>query len=260
MTNPILTFIIILFLAGNAQAEMKPIKKLRGGTPPFSVISKIVQSNRLASDKRSQKNTRSRAPILTWLADTDPRLQVSYILDSPQGKVFTVRNTANQLDLSLGAVDLAVLQMHTPILLITSCSDSFSIRYFLEGKEGLSPATINDFSGLVEFLGTQKETTQKKEKQFEDMVIQSVEKNIDHQVTLATSRYEKRIVTGRLAVVGGILDINNHYGRGAGRLIIINVNGETDSGRLRKMQIMTQIPPEMLKVYVGRERHKQRRK
>lgn len=238
---------------------MRPVKKIRAGIPPFSVIGKIIQSNQKAvhqESKRSKK--RNNAPFFTWLTDTDASIQPHFLLSSNDGKIYTVRNIGNQLELSSGAVDYGILSMHTPVLMITSNTDNQSVSQFMTGYQQLSPEAQTQFEGLKNALGEPGKFKEGKTADFDEQLLTNIEKNIDFQVAQAISRYEKRIVTGRLVVVGSILDLDNQYGRGEGRLILINVNGETNAEGLHKMQIMTQIPPELVNSYVGRERQQKR--
>lgn len=242
----ILSFLVLLTalcLNLPAHAEMLPVLKNRAGTPPFDILREILATgNRIKRTEAPVQNS-SAAPYITWLADSDARVQPEFILGSAVQKIYAVRNMANQLGTSLGTVDYGILYLHSPVLLITGNTDSEAIRLFTNGYEGLDPSIRRELDHLHLPLDDHgkngKETERKKE-------LRLVERNVDYQVLQAIERYSDRISNSRLVVVGSVLDIANDYGKGANQLIIINVNGETDGEQIRKMQLFRMLAPELL--------------
>ena len=230
---------------------MRSITKHRAGIPPFDVLQKILATNPEAP--ASQAEPTDRGPWITWLADADPRLQPFHILPDPTKKLFAVRNLGNQLAVSTGTVDFGIRYLHTPVLLITAPGDSRAVEFFLEGHGELALEIRQDIDHLyLALIDTrQKKTTKKQPVGLLDFV----EANIDYQVKQAVIRYGDRLKTGRLVVVGAILDLDNDYGRGRNRLIVININGETAGKKLRKARITKKLDKKLLR-FVGRERDK----
>ncbi|MEW6521187.1 MAG: carbonic anhydrase [Thermodesulfobacteriota bacterium] len=247
----ILSFLVLcstLFFNPEARADMRPVLKHRAGTPPFAILGEILATGSRIKPAATILAGSSAAPYITWLADADARVQPEFILSQAAGKIYTVRNLANQLDTSLGPVDYGVLYLHSPVLLITGNTDSEAIRLFTGGYGDLDQTIRRDLDHLNLPLGYPGNDTKKEEKIKE---LRLIEKNVDYQVRQAMERYRDRINRSRLVVVGSVLDIANYYGRGANQLIIININGETDGETIRKMQLLRAVDPKLL-ANVGR--------
>ena len=67
----------------------------------------------------------------------------------------------------------------------------------------------------------------------------SVEANVHNQVAFALGKFEPEIKTGKLALIGAVYDFRNDYKQGYGRLVIVNVNGETDVSKFRKSDLFS---------------------
>ena len=240
--------LLVALLPWSSGADMRPIKKLRAGLPPYTVTDKIARHNDqvVASRPADEPLRTPGTPHMTWLADCDARVQTTLFYPDPFDTVYTVRNPGNQLSLSAGAIDYGVNELLTPVLLITGNTNSDSLRLFAKGYSHLGPDLRRDLDTLRLSLGqpigngigTKAEVV-------------LVEKNVDFQVATAMKRYEQRIESGRLVVIGAVIDLNNQYGRGLNRLIIININGETDPERLRAMHHLVRLDKRLLGL-VGR--------
>lgn len=66
----------------------------------------------------------------------------------------------------------------------------------------------------------------------EEAWAQGVAANVDGQVRLALDKYGRELAKGQLVVVGAIYDFRNDLGQGYGKLVVINVNGNTDPKRI----------------------------
>jgi len=227
---------------------MRPIKKLRAGLPPYTVTEKIARhNNQIVVSRPADEPLRTPGtPHMTWLADCDARVQTTLFYPDPVDTIYTVRNPGNQFSLSAGAIDYGVNELLTPVLLITGNTNSDSLRLFAKGYSHLGPDLRRDLDGLRFSLG--KQGGNGIEAKTEPVL---VEKNVDFQVATAMKRYEQRIESGRLVVIGAVIDLNNQYGRGLNRLIIININGETDPERLRAMHHLVRLDKRLLGL-VGR--------
>jgi carbonic anhydrase len=60
---------------------------------------------------------------------------------------------------------------------------------------------------------------------FDLRVERAVLENIHYQVDIALKRYRDRFETGKLTVVGALYDFANIYGKGFGKVFVVNVNG-----------------------------------
>jgi carbonic anhydrase len=249
--GPILSLpLFIALLASTSGADMLPIKKLRAGLPPYAVAEKIARHNDqvVASRPPDEPLRTPGTPHMTWLADCDARVQPTLFYPDPVDTIYTVRNPGNQFSLSAGAIDYGVNELLTPVLLITGNTNSDSIRLFAKGYSHLGPDLRRDLDGLRLSLGGQT-TGSGVGAKAETML---VEKNVDFQVATAMKRYEQRIESGRLVVIGAVIDLNNQYGFGLNRLIITNINGETAPEKLRAMHHLIRLDKRLLGM-VGRQ-------
>ena len=261
----LLLILIATALPDAGNAEMQPVRKLRAGLPPAEVMAAVLDTNQraIAGQKNEAAGTDIATPYLTWLADTDTRVREEAILAGSARPIFTVRNLGNQLVLSLGAIDFGVRYLHTPVLLITGNTDSLTLRLFRQGYQDLEPAVRDDLDHLhlpldvtarAQQAPPQKEPKTKSEPDPGEQMLRAVEANVDYQVAQAVQRYQDRVKGGRLVVVGGVVDLANAYGRGAGRLIVINVNNETDDGKLKRLRLMARVSEELSRSHLGRHR------
>ena len=231
-------------------ADMRPIKKLRAGLPPYAVAEKIARHNdQVVSSRPADEPLRTPGtPHMTWVADCDARVQPTLFYPDPVDTIYTVRNPGNQFSLSAGAIDYGVNELLTPVLLISGNTNSDSLRLFAKGYTHLGSDLRRDLDGLRLSLG-ERTAGSGAEAKAEPML---VEKNVDFQVATALKRYGQRIESGRLVVIGAVIDLNNQYGHGLNRLIIININGETDPERLRAMHHLIRLDKRLLEL-VGRK-------
>jgi carbonic anhydrase len=238
-------FVLLTALLFNlhAHAEMRPVLKNRAGVPPFDILREILETGSQIKRTEGVPQSSSDAPHITWLADADARVQPEFILSHPGRKIYTVRNLANQLGTSLGTIDYGILYLHSTILLITGNTDSESIRLFTGGYADLEQTIRQELDHLHLPLGYPAKNAKEEDREKE---LRLVEKNVDYQVQQALKRYTERISLSRLVVVGSVLDIANHYGKGANQLIIININGETDGEKIKKMQLLRMLDPKLL--------------
>lgn len=261
MTNRTLIIVALILLtigpAGLTQAEMLPANKSRAGVPPFQIIKEIIQHNQKTTAKATihpARTDQNHIPYLTWLADSDDRVQPQLILPEAQGKIYTVRNLANQFGLSTGAIDFGVLHLLTPVLLITGNTDNLAIRLFMEGYLDLEPEIRQELDHLhLPLVGVRQESGAEATSTFEEQLLSNIEKNVDYQVEQASWRYKERVQTGRLIIVGGVIDLGNLYGHGPDRLVIINVNNDKDADSIRRIQAISTINPKFIEI-IGRQK------
>lgn len=248
MKKNLLIFLIIgcSCFAGQAAAKMRSIYKVRAGTPPYEIIQNVLSANNLVMKQGVKLKESDYAPYLTWLTDPDPRISPSLILDK-KNEIYAVRDFGCQLELEAGAIDYGVRHLLTPVLLITVNSDNKAVRFFMDGYEDLSPSIRQDLDHLYLALASDN-----KKLPFKVRLKKNIEANVDYQVALALSRYQDRVKNGRLVVVGSVLDFDNTYKHGLGRLVIININGERESAKLRKSPMLKFVGPKVINFSVGR--------
>ena len=246
----IFPLLLLLFWVSTSAAAMKPVMKMRVGTPPSDILKKILTTNSKADQPTPLPN---RAPYITWLADSDSRLEPTTILPAMANHIYAVRSLACQMVTAQGSVDYGVNILHTPILLITGNGDNEVIALLLSEPEALPAASRAELDHLLlpilQVINNKKTASQPLKKK----VLAVVEKNIDLQVERAMQRYNNRIKADRLVVIGAVYDIDNHYGRGRNRLQIININGITHPRKMLRSSLVKAMPPSLLPA-IGRNR------
>lgn len=253
----LLTACLLAAIPGSSSADMQPVRKLRAGLPPFEVLEKVLATNQQATAKIKGDTNLSelKTPYLTWLTDADARLDERLILNAPGKQIYTIRNLGNQMAVSPGSIDFGVRHLHTPVLLITGSTDSMAIRLFKEGYQEMDAAIRKELDHLHIPLDTPLPPAKKGIKMdATELLLRTSEANVDYQVEQAVLRYQDRVRGGRLVVVGGIIDLANAYGRGPGRLIIINVNNERNDGKIKRLRLMTRLAGKIIDTHIGRSR------
>lgn len=160
-------------------------------------------------------------------------------------KVFVVRNIGNQIENSKGSVDYGIFYLKTPVLFILGHVNCGAIGTFLKGYEKELESIRNELDHLHIPLSKVN-----KSESFLKTWLEGVEKNVNWQVQIALERYKNYVEDGRLVVVGGIYDFANTYGKGYGRVVIININGETDSKKIQESEALRLIPNDLRKKIV----------
>jgi carbonic anhydrase len=66
----------------------------------------------------------------------------------------------------------------------------------------------------------------------------SVVLNVNNQVKQAMAKFEQKVISGELTIVGAVYDFRDDLKQGQGKLVIVNVNGETDAKKLAQLEIV----------------------
>jgi len=157
----------------------------------------------------------SQNPLITLVTCSDSRIQLQSISQHPINQVFVVRNIGNQISTAAGSIDYGILHFKTPLLFIMGHSNCGAIHAFLAGYE-------NEVNPIKEELN-QLPLVVKENRQ---NIVESITSNVHFQVEAAIDRYQNLVEKGELTVAGAYYDFANGYGRGYGKLILLNINGE----------------------------------
>jgi len=152
-------------------------------------------------------------PKLTILKCSDSRVQMESFDKTPQNDVFAIRNIGNQLSTCEGSVDFGIEILNTPFLLIIGHSDCGAVTAALNGTKTES-----------EFINKELSTIKITATCLEDAIIE----NINYQVQGAIKKYESRIASGALTVIGAVYDFKNDFGFGHGKVVLTSINGIRD--------------------------------
>jgi carbonic anhydrase len=164
-------------------------------------------------------------PRATVVTCSDSRVQTDVLDQSPDGDLFMVRNIGNQIATTEGSVDYGVLHLHTPLLLIIGHVACGAIKAAQSDQSKLE-------STIKREIATIKLPPKSAKEDEDEAWLHGVEANVDHQVTVALSKYDTLVKSGKLTVIGAVYDFQNAMHQGQGRLVITNINGKTDAGSI----------------------------
>lgn len=164
------------------------------------------------------------SPRTTVLTCADSRVQAGAFDASPENDDYTVRNLGNQVEASLGAVQYGVERLNTPVMLVLGHTGCEAVRAAASNMR-LEEAIRKELSGIR----VRKTKGRLDDKQLASAVID----NVHDQVKAALKRFSPRVTSNDLTIVGAIYDLRNELGKGAGKLTVINVNGNRDEARLK---------------------------
>jgi carbonic anhydrase len=179
---------------------------------------------------------KGQTPSLTVITCADSRVHTPLFGMDPHNNIFIIRNVGNQIANSEGSVDYGVHHLPTKVLLIMGHSSCGAVK-----------AAMGDYSGETKGIKAELDTLKPVmaaddgEGDVTRRWAENVEKNVDYQVNYALHLYGGEVGAGRLAVVGGVYDFNDNYGKGRGALVITNVNGETDPNKIMNHAVLKDL-------------------
>jgi carbonic anhydrase len=206
-----------------------------------SFISEVLRDNQNYQQRVKPtpvSAVKPQTPRATVVACADSRVLIESWDATPDNDEFVIRNLGNQVATSLGSVQYGVEQLDTPVLFILGHTGCAALGTALQGTGSLSEPIRKDLEAL---RVSPEQTKFRAAAALND----AVAANVHRQVRLALEKFGQRIVTGRLTVVGAVLDLHDELDKGAGRISIINVNGNSEPRRLRAfvdaIQSQTQV-------------------
>ena len=165
-------------------------------------------------------------PMATMVTCADSRLHTHALDIHPDGDLFLVRNIGNQVSTAEGSIEYGVRHLHTPVLFIIGHSSCGAVEAAMSKPTHLEPSIWRELD-TIKVVGNKSDD--------HAQVKASVESNVNHQVSTALKKYTVEVKEGRLTIIGGVYDFRNDYSQGSGRLVMINVNGETNLAEIQKM-------------------------
>ena len=183
-------------------------------------------------------------PFMTLVACSDSRVQPTALLSDPIGNIFTIENIGNQAVSGEGSVDYGVLHLNTPVLMLLGHVDCGAIKAFSGGYEKETPGIKRELDNLQGGLGSPGGCCADGEVDvaaYDQEIVRRVQANVDHQVAFCLKKYHAQVKDGSLAVVGALYDFRNAVGQGHGRVVVLNVNGNTDPLAIRSLPILEDL-------------------
>lgn len=170
-------------------------------------------------DEFFAKFQEEQTPQLTILKCSDSRVQMESFDKTPQNGVFAIRNIGNQISTSEGSLDFGVYILKTPFLLIIGHSGCGAVNSVLSGAKTNFPAIDRELKSM-------------------HLVSKSMEmaivENINNQVSHAMKKYNSLVESHELTIIGAVYDFKNDFGFGKGRVVLTNINGVTNSARIKQ--------------------------
>ncbi len=164
-------------------------------------------------------------PRATVVTCSDSRVHMHALDKTPDGDLFMVRNIGNQISTAEGSVEYGVHHLHTPLLIIVGHVACGAIK-----------AASGDYSkeseSIKRELGTIKLPAKNPKNEDHEEWLRGVDANVNNQVAFAIKKFEEEVKSGKLTVIGAIYDFQNALHQGQGRLVVTNINGNTDAGNI----------------------------
>ena len=164
-------------------------------------------------------------PRATVVTCSDSRVHTHAFDKTPDGDLFMVRNIGNQIGTAEGSVEYGVHHLHTPMLMIVGHVACGAIK-----------AAASDYSkesaSIKRELDSIRLPAKNPKNDDHEEWLRGVDANVNNQVSYALKKYEEEVKTGKLTVIGAIYDFQNVMRQGQGRLVITNINGNTDAGNI----------------------------
>lgn len=166
-----------------------------------------------------QELARGQHPRATVVTCSDSRVHTNMLDQSPEGDLFMIRDIGNQISTAKGSVEYGINHLGSSLLLIIGHS-----------KCGAIAAASGDYSKLESSIQKELDTI-KIGKGVSN--IDGVKTNVNNQVAAAIEEYAVEVKAGHLLVVGAVYDFADDMKQGAGKLNLINVNGQTDAAKMQ---------------------------
>lgn len=168
-----------------------------------------------------QELAKGQHPRATVVTCSDSRVHTNMLDKTPEGDLFMVRNIGNQLSTAKGSVQYGVNHLGSSLLLFIGHSSCGAIK-----------AASGDYSTLEEPIKKELDTINISKGVAN---IDGVKTNVNNQVAAALKEFADKVKHGELLVAGAVYDFADDMKQGAGKLNIINMNGETDPAKFHNM-------------------------
>jgi len=194
-----------------------------------TAVKHVIQANHEFVDKHKASYflpfIHGQTPKATVLTCADSRVHSHAIDPHPDGDLFMVRNIGNQIASGKGSIEYGIRHLHTPLLLIIGHSMCGAVKAAMTNYSTLEPAIKEDLDTIQIPLGNPDNVEEVKA---------AVETNVNDQVKLALQIFKPELEQGKLIIIGSVYDFRNDYNKGYGRLVFINVNGDTNPQKIKQ--------------------------
>jgi carbonic anhydrase len=200
---------------------------------PLSVarvfLGDALRDNRLHAGQGAKvfhEYREQQTPRATVVTCSDSRVHTSAFDSTPENDVFMVRNIGNQIGHAEGSVEYGVEQLATPVLMVIGHTGCGAVKAALGDLTKQSKAVRGE---LAHMKLPKPEAAKDEKTAWSDGVVA----NVHLQVAGAVRTYGERVQQGKLTIVGAVYDFRNDLGNGAGKLTIVDVNGNDEAERMK---------------------------
>lgn len=169
----------------------------------------------------AQKQT----PRATVITCADSRVHSQAWDRTPENDDFTIRDIGNQIENVEGSVEYGIEHLNTPLLLVIGHTGCGAVKAAMGDTSKLSAPIRKE----LEHLKVPAAAPGKSE---DAAWAEAVIANVNNQVAFALKRFAGEVHEGKVTIVGAVYDFRNDLGQGAGKLVIVNVNGNADPERM----------------------------
>ena len=214
--------------AADAHTHGHPISAVDQSKQVRAILKNIVDDNdkfvRMHKQSYFEPFMKKQSPRATVVTCADSRVHSQALDATPDGDLFFVRNIGNQLATTEGSIEYGIEHLNTPVLLFighVSC--------------GAIQAATGDYASLSAPIKRELDTI--KVKKGGDL-LENVRLNVNNQVADAMRKFSPRVGAKQLVVVGAVYDFSDALHRGYGKLVITNINGETDPAKIKQSELI----------------------
>lgn len=195
---------------GDAAVAQAFIKEIQASQTAYSTQKGAKFFQELA------KGQKPRATVVTC---SDSRVHTNMLDSTPEGDLFMIRDIGNQITTATGSVQYGVNHLGSSLVLVighSSCGAIKAAALSDADKAGLEAPIQKELATIGKVTGD----------------IEGVKLNVNNQVKLALELFGDKVKAGQLMIVGGVYDFSDDMKKGAGKLNVTNVNGETDAAKI----------------------------
>lgn len=211
-----------------ALADDAPSAKIKDMAVIVNFLNGLKSDNSVFMDTHKieffAELSKGQSPTATLITCSDSRVQTTMFDRSPEGDLFTIRNIGNQLVTAEGSVEYGVQHLHSPLLIFLGHSRCGAIAAASSNYSKESPAIKRE----LDTINIPKEIVN----------LEGVKLNVNNQVAAAMTKFAEEMAAGELVIVGAVMDFADDLHRGAGKLHLININGETDPAKLEDLNAL----------------------
>jgi carbonic anhydrase len=218
---------------GGAPKYAVPFAWESSPTEPLSVartfLGEVLRDNRAHASQGTKaflEYREKQQPRATVLACSDSRVHTPAFDATPENDVFMIRNIGNQLGNAEGSVEYGVEHLETPVLLVVGHTGCGAVKAAMGDLSKQSKAVRGELAGM----SLAKPPADADEASAWSAAVID---NVHTQVRRSVNRFGQRVQQGKLTVVGAVYDFRNDLGNGAGRLNIVDVNGNDEAERMK---------------------------